>query len=124
MDAVITGSVFKAANKVRITAQLIHGPTEENLWGKSYEGDLANVLTLQREVALAIAKEIKIKLTPQEEVRLTSARPINPKAHDAYLKGRFFLGKRNADGFKTAISFFEQAKNLDPNYAQAYVGLA
>ncbi|MHC4587498.1 MAG: protein kinase domain-containing protein, partial [Planctomycetota bacterium] len=124
VDAVITGSVFKAANSVRITARLIHGLTEENLWSDSYKGDLSDVLTLQREVALAIAKEIKVKLTPQEEVRLATAHPINPKAHDAYLKGRFFLGKRNANGFKTAISYFEQAKDLDPNYAQAYVGLA
>jgi TolB-like protein/Tfp pilus assembly protein PilF len=124
VDAVITGSVFKAANNVRITAQLIHGPTEENLWADSYQGDLADVLTLQREVALAIAKEIKVKLTPQEEERLASARPINPQAHDAYLKGRFFWNKRNEEGFKTAISFFEQAKDLDPDYAQAYAGLA
>jgi TolB-like protein/Tfp pilus assembly protein PilF len=124
VDAVITGSVFKAANNVRITAQLIHGPTEENLWADSYQGDLADVLTLQREVALAIAKEIKVKLTPQEEKHLTSTRPINPQAHDAYLKGRFFLSKRNAEGFKTAINNFEQARDLDPDYALAYVGLA
>ncbi|MHC4534031.1 MAG: TPR end-of-group domain-containing protein, partial [Planctomycetota bacterium] len=124
VDAVITGSVYKAANKVRITAHLIHGPTEENLWGKSYEGDLVNVLTLQREVALGIAREIKVKLTLQEEERLATARPINPKAHDAYLKGRFFWNKRSEDGLKTAISYFEEAKDLDPNYALAYAGLA
>ncbi|MHC4536430.1 MAG: protein kinase domain-containing protein, partial [Planctomycetota bacterium] len=124
VDAVIRGSVFKAANNIRITVQLIHGTTEENLWGDSYEGDLSDVLTLQREVALAITKEIKVKLTPQEEKRLVTARPIDPQAHDAYLKGRLFLGKRNADGLKTAISFFEQAKNIDPNYALAYAGLA
>jgi TolB-like protein/Tfp pilus assembly protein PilF len=124
VDAVITGSVFKAGNNVRITVQLIHGSTEENLWADSYQGDLADVLTLQREVALAIAKEIKVKLTPKEEERLASARPINPQAHDAYLKGRFFWNKRSGEGFKTAISFFEQAKDLDPNYALAHVGLA
>jgi serine/threonine protein kinase/tetratricopeptide (TPR) repeat protein len=124
VDAVITGSVFKAANNVRITAQLIHGPTEENIWADSYQGDLADVLTLQREVALAIANEIKVKLTPQEEERLASARPINPQAHDAYLKGRFFLSKRNEEGFRTAISYFEQAKDLDPDFALSYVGLA
>ncbi len=124
VDAVITGSVFKAVDSVRITAQLIHGSTEESLWAQSYEDDLADVLTLQREVALAIAKQIRVKLTSQEEKRLTSARPINPQAHDAYLKGRFFLNKRSEEGLKTATSFFEQAKNLDPDYALAYVGLA
>jgi TolB-like protein/Tfp pilus assembly protein PilF len=124
VDAVITGSVFKAANNVRITAKLIYSSTEEQLWGKSYEGDLANVITLQREVALAIAKEIKVKLTLQEEERLATARPINPQAHDAYLKGRFCWNKRNEEGFKTAISYFERAKELDPNFALAYVGLA
>ncbi|MCW3981538.1 MAG: tetratricopeptide repeat protein, partial [Candidatus Bathyarchaeota archaeon] len=124
VDAVIRGSVFKAANNVRITARLVRGPTEGQLWADSYEGDLSDVLTLQREVALAIAKEIKVKLTPQEEMHLATAQPINPQAHDAYLKGRLFLGKRNAESFETAISYFEEAKNIDPNYAQAYVGLA
>ncbi|MHC4538107.1 MAG: protein kinase domain-containing protein, partial [Planctomycetota bacterium] len=124
VDAVITGSVFKAASNVRITARLIHGLTEENLWSDSYQRELSDVLTLQREVALAIAREIKVKLTPQEEERLISARPINPQAHDAYLKGRFFWNKRSKEGFKAAISSFEQAKDIDPNYALAYVGLA
>ncbi|MHC4537917.1 MAG: TPR end-of-group domain-containing protein, partial [Planctomycetota bacterium] len=124
VDAVITGSVYKAANKVRITAHLIHGTTEENLWGKSYEGDLSDVITLQREVALAIAREIKVKLTLQEEEYLATARPINPKAHDAYFKGRFCWNKRSKDGLESAIRFFEQAKKIDPNYALAYAGLA
>jgi serine/threonine protein kinase/Flp pilus assembly protein TadD len=124
VDAVITGSVFKAANKVRIAARLIHGPTEEQLWADSYEGDLSDVLTLQREVTLAIAKEIKIKLTPQEEKHLASARLINPKAYEVYLRGIFFFEKFTEEGFKTATDYFNQAIEIEPDYAEAYAWLA
>lgn len=124
VDGIVRGSVLKAANDVRITVRLIHGPTEEDLWADSYEGDLGDVLTLQREVALGIAKEIKITLTPQETIRLASSRRIDPQAHDAYLRGRSFWNQRSEEGLKTAIEYFKEAKALDPNYAQAYAGLA
>ncbi|MHC4071553.1 MAG: protein kinase domain-containing protein, partial [Planctomycetota bacterium] len=126
VDAVIRCSVFKPAdaNKVRITAQLIHGSTEDQLWANSYEDELSDVITLQRKVALAIAKEIKVKLTPQEEKHLASARPINPQAHDAYIKGRSSFFKFTKEGFELAADYLEDAIEIDPNYAEAYARLA
>jgi len=124
VDGVIEGSVFRAGNRVRITAQLIHAATDRHLWAESYERDLRDVLALQSEVAGAIANEIKIKLTPQEQARLASARPVNPEAHEAYLKGRYYWNLRTEEGVKKGIEYFQQAIEKDPGYALAYAGLA
>ncbi|MFQ5664785.1 MAG: tetratricopeptide repeat protein, partial [Terriglobia bacterium] len=124
VDAVVEGSVLRAGNTVRVTAQLIHGATDEHLWAKAYERDLTNILVLQREVAQAIAREINIAVTPEEQARLASARPVNPEAHEAYLKGRYQWNKRTEEGFSQAIQFFQQAIEKDPAYARAYAGLA
>jgi tetratricopeptide (TPR) repeat protein len=109
---------------VRITAQLIQAEQERHLWAESYERDLRDILALQSEVARAIASEIKVRLTPQEQTRLASARPVNPDAHEAYLKGRYFWNKRTEEGLKKGIDFFGQALEKDPAYALAYTGLA
>jgi TolB-like protein len=124
VDGVIEGSVFRAGNRVRITAQLIHAATDRHLWAESYERDLRDVLALQSEVAQAIAKEIQIKLTPQEQAHLASARPVNPEAHEAYLKGRYYWNLRTEEGVKKGIQYFQQAIEKDPGYALAYAGLA
>jgi serine/threonine protein kinase/TolB-like protein len=124
VDGVIEGSVFRAGNRVRITAQLIHAATDRHLWAESYERDLRDVLALQSEVAQAIAKEIQIKLTPQEQAHLASARPVNPEAHEAYLKGRYYWNLRTEEGLKKGIEYFQQAIEKDPGYALAYAGLA
>jgi TolB-like protein/DNA-binding winged helix-turn-helix (wHTH) protein len=96
VDAVVEGAVQRSGNKVEITVQLIHAPSDRHLWAKSYERGLSDVLALQRDVAHAIADEIKAKLTPSENVHLASARPIDSQAYDDYLKGRFSLEKGNA----------------------------
>ncbi len=124
VDALIEGSVLRAGNQVRITAQLIHGAKDEHLWAQSYERDLGDVLALQSEVARAIAREIKIAVTPEEEARLASARPVNPEAHRLYLLGRFYWNKRSGEAFGKAFDYFEQAIAMDPDYAPAYAGLA
>jgi len=124
VDAVIEGSVLKAGDRVRITAQLVHASTDTHLWAQSYEGDLHDVLLLQDNVARAIADEIRIRVTPQEQVRLHTTQQVNPEAHEAYLKGRYHWNKRNAQGFKSAVSYFQQAIDKDPDYAPAYAGLA
>ncbi len=124
VDAVIEGSVLRAGNRVRITAQLIRADTDLHLWAESYERDLSDVLALQDEVARAIASEIKIKVTPQEQARLASSRPVNPEAHEAYLKGRYHWNKRTEGEVKKGIDYFQQAIAIDPNYAPAYSGLA
>jgi len=124
VDAVVEGSVLRSGKRVRITAQLIHAATDQHLWAESYERDLRDVLSLQSEVARAIANEIQVKLTPQEQARLVSARSIDPEAYQLYLKGRFYWNKRTEAGLKKGIEYFHQAIDLDPNYALAYAGIA
>ncbi len=103
VDAVVEGSVERYGQRVRITAQLIEAPTDRHLWAKSYERDLGDVFALQDAVAQAITNEIKIKLTTQEQRRLASARRVNPQAHEAYLRGRFFWNKRSPEGLNRAL---------------------
>jgi serine/threonine protein kinase/tetratricopeptide (TPR) repeat protein len=124
VDAVVEGSVLRSGNRVRITAQLIHAATDQHLWAESYERDLRDVLSLQSEVARAIAKEIQVKLTPQDQARLVSARAVDPEAYQLYLKGRFYWNKRTESSLKKSIAHFHQAIDLDPNYTLAYAGIA
>ncbi len=124
VDAVVEGSVLRSGDRVRITAQLIQGATDRHLWAKTYERDMRDVLALQGEVAQAITQEIKVRLTPQEQIRLESSRPVDREAYEAYLKGRYYWNRRTAEGLKKAIEYFEKAINLDPAYALAYSGLA
>ncbi|MGB7623186.1 MAG: protein kinase [Terriglobia bacterium] len=124
VDGVIEGSVFRAGNRVRITAQLIHAATDRHLWAESYERDLSDVMALQGEVSRAIAGEVKAALTPQEQARLANSRPVNPDAHEAYLKGRYYWNLRTEEALKKSIEFFQQAIEKDPGYALAYAGLS
>jgi TolB-like protein/DNA-binding winged helix-turn-helix (wHTH) protein len=124
VDAVVEGAVVREGNRVRITAQLVEVSPERHLWSEQYERNLQSILTLQGEVARAIAREIKVTVTPAEETRLASARPVNREAHEAYLKGRFFLNKRTEEGLGKSIEYFQQAIEKDPLYARAYAGLA
>jgi len=124
VDAVVEGSVERSGDRVRITAQLIHAPTDTHLWADSYERDLRNILSLQDEVARDIASQIKVTLTPQEQAQLSSSRPIEPEAYENYLKGRYYYSKLSTEGFHEALKYFQQAVQLDPKYALAYVGEA
>ncbi len=124
VQAVVEGSILRAGNRVRITAQLIHAETDEHIWAKSYERELKDVLRLQREVARAIVEEIRIELTPQEERRLSDVEIIPATAYDAYLNGRFHWNRRSEEGFRKAIEYFEKAINTEPTYARAFAGLA
>jgi serine/threonine protein kinase/Tfp pilus assembly protein PilF len=124
VDAVVEGSVQKAGDRVRITAQLIRAATDTHLWAKDYERDLRDVLSLQSEVARAIAGEIKVQITPQEQTRLASIRPVNPEALEAYLRGRYLWYKFTVEDFQRAIAHFDLAIQKDPLYALAYAGLA
>lgn len=122
VDAVIEGSVLRSGNRVRVTANLLYAPTDRHLWANSYERDLRDVLSLQAEMAEAVAAEVKIKLTPEERARLTPARPVNPAAFDAYLQGSYALNRIGGRPV-TGIEYFRRAIATDPTYAQAYVGL-
>ena len=124
VDAVVEGTVLRAGDRVRITAQLIDAATDKHLWSQSYEGELRDTLALQDRVARAIAEQIQINLTPREQAALKNVRVVNPDAYESYLKGRFFWNKRTAEGLRVAVAYFNQAIEEDPNYAQAYSGLA
>ncbi len=123
VDGLVEGSVLRAGERVRITAQLIHAAKDQHIWAKSYERDLRDVLALQNEVARAIADEVQIKLTPQQRAHFSRERQVNPTAHEAYLKGRFYWAKGTEMGFRRSIECFERAVAEDPNYAPAYSGL-
>ncbi len=124
VDAIVEGTVERSENRVRITANLLYAPTDRHLWAESYERDLRDVLALQDEVARAIASEVQIKVTPQEQARLAAARPVNPEAHRLCLLGRFYWNKRNDEGLRNAVDQFQRAVAIDPTYAPAYAGLA
>ena len=124
VDAVVEGTVSRAENRVRITAQLIEASTDRHLWARSYERDLHDVLALQDQVARDIAEEIRIKLTNKERTLLAGAHPVEPKAHDAYLRGRYWWSKRTAEGEWKGLDYFQQAVANDPNYALGYAGIA
>jgi len=124
VDAVIEGSVLRSGERVRITAQLIGAVPERHLWARNYERDLRDVLTLQGEIARTIADEIKANVTPDVQARLARARPVNPEAHEWYLKGRFLWERRTPEALKKSIEYFQQALEKDPGYATAYAALA
>src|SRR6201998_4526675 len=124
VDAVVEGSVSRSGDQVRITAQLIQLPADKHLWAQSYQGNLSDTLAVQNQVARAIADEIRVEITPQEQAALKSAKKIEPEAYEAYLKGRYFWNKRTADGLERAVDYFNQAIARDPNYAAAYSGVA
>jgi TolB-like protein/DNA-binding winged helix-turn-helix (wHTH) protein/Flp pilus assembly protein TadD len=124
VDAVVEGTVLRSGDQVRITAQLIEANSDKHLWSQSYEGELRDTLALQNRVASAIADQIRINLTPQEQAALKTVKVVVPEAYESYLKGRYFWNKRTADGLKVALAYFKQAVDEDPKYAQAYSGLA
>jgi TolB-like protein/Flp pilus assembly protein TadD len=122
VDAIIEGTVLRAGDRVRITAQLIDAAKEAHLWAESYERDLRDVLTLQSEVAQAVAREVRVKLTPQEQAYIAHVRRVDPVAYEAYLRGRYHWNGR--PGVRKSIEYFKQAIAKDPTYAAAYAGLA
>jgi TolB-like protein/DNA-binding winged helix-turn-helix (wHTH) protein/Flp pilus assembly protein TadD len=124
VDAIVEGTVLRSGDQVRITAQLIDAAADKHLWSQSYEGELKDTLALQNHVARAIADQIRINLNPQEQAALKTAKVVNPEAYESYLKGRYFWNKRTPDSLRVALAYFNQATEEDPNYAQAYSGLA
>jgi TolB-like protein/DNA-binding winged helix-turn-helix (wHTH) protein/Flp pilus assembly protein TadD len=124
VDAVVEGSALHIGERVRITVQLIEAARDRNLWAENYDRELSDVLALHSEVSRAIAEEIKIVVTPEEEARLASARPVNPEAYEAYLKGRYHFDKYGSQGWRKGVEYLEQAIAHDPSYAAAYAKLA
>jgi TolB-like protein/Tfp pilus assembly protein PilF len=125
VDAVVEGAVQLVDNRVRVTAQLVDGATDEHIWADIYDRELSNVLLLQSEVAGDIAKQIDLELTPQQQLRLkASAHPVNPDAYQSYLLGRYYWNMRTGEGLAMAGKYFADAIQKDPNFALAYSGQA
>jgi eukaryotic-like serine/threonine-protein kinase len=124
VDGIVEGSVMRSGNRVRITAQLLQARTDRHVWADIYDRDLGDVLRLQSEVAQAVAQQVRIQLTPEQQSRLRSAPVVNPRAYEAYLKGSFTRPAGTQTAIKQAQSYFEEAVREDPTFALAYVGLA
>jgi len=122
VDAIVEGTVMRSGNQVRITAQLIQASADKHLWAESYQGDLRDTLSLQKQVASDIAEKIRIELTPHEQAILKSAKTVDPEAYEDYLRGRFLFNKRNSN--EKAQWYFQQAIKKDPSYGPPYTGLA
>ncbi|HJS74515.1 MAG TPA: protein kinase [Vicinamibacteria bacterium] len=126
VDAVVEGSVLKAEGRVRVTAQLVDARADRYLWAENYDRDLQDILALHSDVARQIARKVEVALTPAEESRLAEAeaRPIDPEAYEAYLRGRYYFNRTSEVELEKAVDYFERALAREPAYAAAYSGLA
>jgi adenylate cyclase len=122
VDFVVEGSVARAANRVRVTAQLIDAKTDEHVWARTYDRTIGDILSLQTAVAAAIATEVKGTLVPARAV--VARKPIDPVVYDLYLRGRHAWALRSPEGFENAVKYFTEATKRDPEFALAYAGLA
>jgi TolB-like protein/DNA-binding winged helix-turn-helix (wHTH) protein/Tfp pilus assembly protein PilF len=123
-DYLLQGSVRRAADRVRITVQLIQAQDQTDRWAETYDRELKDILSLQDSVTRAVANQIRITLTPEQETKLTNPRSLDPEAYESYLKGRYYWNKRNADALQKATTYFQHAVGRDPRYGAAYSGLA
>jgi TolB-like protein/thioredoxin-like negative regulator of GroEL len=124
VDAVVEGSVMKEGDRIRVTAQLIRGATDEHFWSQTYDREMRDALSLESELALSIGEKVEVTVTGEEHQRLSAARPVAPEVYESYLKGMFALGQGNRAGMEQSIQYFEDALNRDSTFAPAYVSLA
>jgi len=124
VSAYLEGSVQKAGDKIHINAQLIDANTQEHIWANSYDRDLKDIFSMQSEVARQIAGQLHAKLTDAEKSNLDRRPTENVEAFKFYTKGRLFADRRTPEGFDSAEANYNKARELDPNYALAYAGLA
>ena len=116
----LVGSVRKAENQVRITAQLIQATSDSNLWSQTYDRDTKNIFAVQDEISDAVSNALKVTL----EGKHAKAKEPVPEAYNNYLQGRYFFGKRTKEDLERAITYFEKAVQIDPGFARAWVGLS
>jgi TolB-like protein/tetratricopeptide (TPR) repeat protein len=124
VDYVLEGTARRESGRVRISAALVQVSDQTQRWADSYDRELASIFMVQNEVARGVAESLALALLPEERTRLATVRPVNPAAHEAYLKGRFHWYRHTPEDFARAQSYFEEAIRLDPEYAPAYIGLA
>jgi TolB-like protein/Tfp pilus assembly protein PilF len=123
VDAIVEGSVARSGQRVRITTQLIHAPTDKHLWSERYERELRDILQLQAEIAHGIASQIQKLVDPKHSYPVPQ-REVHPQAYEAYLKGIYFRDKMTSGALERSIGFFAEAIDLDPTYAHAYSELS
>lgn len=121
---IVEGGVQRSDDRVRINVQLIDAASDQNLWAEQYNRSLTDVFEIQTDVALQIASAFQARLSPEERGRVERKPTESLEAYNLYLQGRFFWNKRTPEGLRTAIDYFEQAIEFDPDYALAWVGLA
>lgn len=121
---ILEGSLRQSKGRVRITAQLIQVKDQTHVWAQDYDRDLGDVLRMEREVAGNVAREIQLRLNSEQRTSLTQSRPVDPEAHELYLKGLFYRNQLTPESLKKSIDYFNSAIQKDPNYAEAYAGVA
>jgi tetratricopeptide (TPR) repeat protein len=121
---VLEGSVRRARDRVRITAQLIDAGSDRHLWAENYDRDLDDIFAIQSDVAQRIVETLKVQLTPREKARIAERPTEDVQAYEWYLKGRHYLSRRTEPTLRQAIERFRKAVAADPSFAQAWVGLA
>ncbi len=124
VEGAVEGSVSRAGNRVIVRAQLIQAAGDRHMWAQTFEREAQDMLALQGDIALAIARAIHLQIRPDEEQRLARWRAVDHDAYDAHLRGRFEWNRRTPEGMLKAIAFFEQAIAKDSKYAPAYSGLS
>jgi len=121
---VLEGSVRREGNEARISAQLIQVSDQSHLWAQNYQRDVKDILSVQTDVARAIADKVQVKLNPQQETPAAGSKPRNAQAYDDYLEGRYAWNERTVASMTKGVEYFEQAIEEDPNYAAAWAGMA
>jgi TolB-like protein len=128
VDGIVEGTVLRSGSRVRVSAQVVHGPRDEHLWARSFEGAAGDMLPLQAEIARAVADGVRVKLTAPEQARLARAADVDPEAYDLYLRGRYFFNRLLVDDMETVllkcVSYLQRAVQKDPRFAAAHGSLA
>jgi TolB-like protein/Tfp pilus assembly protein PilF len=124
VTGIVEGTVLRSGSQVRISVQLIDASSDSHLWAENYDRDLRDILALQSEVAHAIAKEVRVKLTREEKQQISQVRALDPESYEIYLKGRYHWKRRSRGELAKARQCFEEAIAKDSTYAPAYAGLA
>lgn len=124
VDALLEGTVLRSGNHIRITANLVQALPEKHLWAENYDSEVGDILTVQTQVAQAVAREIQVKMTPAEQKRVSSSRPVNPEAHDDYLRGRYLCDQDTREGLDKGVPYFQRAIQEAPEDPLGYAGLA
>jgi TolB-like protein len=126
VDDILEGSVVREGDQVRVTVQLLDAPNDRHLWSANYQRPMRNILTLQREIAQAVAQQVRVKLSSLQQARLGVASTVDPAAYEAFLRGRYYLMTQfsRPQPLERARQYFAEAIRKDPEFAPAYVGLA